>query len=90
MIEKVKQFILENDLSFKEGTRNNNSVILSGFCCYLSLDRSDVREIIDCIKEVCPDHDDFEAEFDRVFEYAWCNDYGQYWNSDDAKKSYKY
>lgn len=90
MMEKVKQFIEDNSLSFEVGRRNTDSVILAGYCCYLGLDRSDVQEINDSIKEVCPEHDDFEGEFDRVFEYAYCNNYGQYWNTEEAKKSYKF
>ena len=88
MMEKVKQFIKDNKLSFKEGSRNSDSVVLAGFCCYLDLKLRDVQEIKDCIKEVCPDHDDFEGEFDRVFDFAYCNDYAKYWNTEEAKKSY--
>ena len=91
--EKIEKFIQDNNLDFS-GTGsdlNGNCVILAGYACYLGLDIEDMENIVDkldILHDTTPDSP--WDEFTRVFEYAYENDYGEAWNTDEYKKMYKY
>jgi len=85
--EKLKKFIEDNELLFIDGRRNNDCVIVSGFA--LSIGVRDTIEIERVINEIGTGYD-YEEELARVFDYAEANNYGKWWESEDAKKLYKF
>ncbi len=86
---EIEKFIKENNLTFEYGSRNTDSVVLSGYSLYLGV--NDVDKVIEVIDKVLPDADeDYSPELERVFEYAGANNYGKWWNSEEAKKEYKF
>lgn len=89
-MKEILKFVKDNNLDFDlEGSAlNGNCVILAGFACYM--DKDDSQEIIDAIKEVNSTSDAFDAEFERVFDYANTNSYGAWWKLPQAKKLYKF
>lgn len=52
--------------------------------------KEDSQEIIDAIKEVYPTSLEFDAEFERIFNYANSNSYGTWWKLPEANKLYKF
>ena len=75
----LENFIINNNLKFREGSRNTDSTILSGFALHNNI--NDTALIITIIKQVLPDASNFEDEFQRVFSYAKVNDYGKWWEN---------
>lgn len=95
MEQKILDFIVLNDLTFQEGERNSNSTILSGYALYIGItDVNTLIKIIDKYKKSTPEDleyfDNYEEELTRVFNYAKNHDYGKFWNSEDAKTSFKF
>lgn len=87
MKKLIKKFIKDNKLTFKEGTRNSDSVILSGYS--LSLQVRDSEIVKQAIDEILPNADaNYKEELDRVFSYAKANNYGSWWNTANAEKQY--
>lgn len=86
MREKINKFIIDNGLSFKEGSRNYDSTILSGYA--LSLGAKNTSIMRKCIDTTCVDSDDYYSELDRVFSYAKRRDYGKFWSTPEAKDKY--
>lgn len=85
--EKLRQFIEDNNLTFEHGRRNADSVILSGYALHLkytnaSSIRRDVKDMVQGINTY--------RDFDTTFKYAKRNKYGNYWETEDAKKKYKF
>lgn len=86
--EKIEKFIKDNGLSFVEGCRNTDSVVLSGYCLYLGI--TDITVILNIINNICKTITHFEDEFERVFKYAENHNYGNWWKTKEAKKAYKF
>ncbi len=78
----IEKFIKDNNLDFSETGSGLNSActILSGYALYIGAEEAGA------IKKVLPEAS--HKEFDRVFEYANYNNYGDYWTSEEAKKMY--
>lgn len=87
-IDKIKNFIINNDLTFQEGNRNSNCVVLSGYCLHIGC--NDVTTIIRIIYNVLDSTDDFEKEFLRVFDFSQKNNYGDWWTSEEASCAYNF
>lgn len=82
----LKQFIKANNLTFNEGERNTNVTILCGYALHMD------KTVEDC-KQAIPSKfvtGELNQEIERVYDYADCNDYGNYWTSDDAISRYKF
>lgn len=90
MEEKLKQFIKDNNLEFTEGRRNFDSVVLSGYALYLDANSEQLKNAIEIVlgEEIWDDN--LEDELDRVFDYAKSNNYGKWWEKEEAKKMYKF
>ena len=86
--EKIVKFIKNNNLTFEEGSRNTDSVLLSGYCLYLKLDLEDIDDICDIIRYTCEFNDIFSDEFERVFKYAKLNHYHKWWEIEENRKMY--
>lgn len=92
MIEKLKTFIKDNNLSFEEGERNTNATILCGYALFIGV--SDV-ELIKCAlgeyssTKIWYDSE-LEDEIERVYIYAKHHNYGKWWEKPEAAKMYKF
>ena len=86
MKEQLKKFIKDNGLTFKEGTRNGDSVVLSGYALHLGMTMIDVMQ---CIEATCPDATNYKEEFIPVFEFATKKEYGSWWAYEDNRKNFK-
>ena len=84
----LQQFIKDNNLSFREGSRNQSCTVLSGFSLFQGLTVKECKEAIPM--------EDFTAELaqelERVFTYAENHNYGAWYSEDEdrAKKLYKF
>ena len=92
MIEKLKTFIKDNNLSFKEGQRNTNATILCGYALFIGVE--DLELIEDAIEQVFTfevwEDGELQDEIDRVFNYTKFNNYGKWWEKPEATKMYKF
>lgn len=90
--ELLEQFIKNNNLTFEEGKRNTDSVILSGYALHIG--ESDWTILSDAIDATISGKADenYHEELERVFDYADANDnnYGAWWNKPGAKTMYKF
>ena len=94
MKEKIKNFIEKNfkDVEFNSSTRSElNGVItvLSGYALFIGASKNDIEEAVFSIEDSDLTYE-FENELDRVFEFAKTYQYGKWWNSEEAKKEYKF
>jgi len=86
-VNKIEKFIKDNKLDFSGSGSdlNGNCVILAGYACYLGLNHS---EFIDLLPSTLLSAAYLELE--RLLEYAYNHDYGKWWNTPDAKKTYMF
>jgi hypothetical protein len=88
-VDKLKEFLKDNNIEFTKGRRNTDSTIIAGFCLWLDL--NDMEAIVKTIKAVCPDpHWNFAEEFERVYAWAERNGYGSWWDDKVAHSHYKF
>ena len=87
---KLKKFIQDNGLTFEEGQRNRDSVIISGYALYLGVQDPGIIENL--LEEEYPDVADGELfdEIERVFAYAKLKNYEKFWYREEAKTMYKF
>ena len=88
-MNKIEQFIKDNNLDFSgEGSSlNSNCVIIAGYACHLDIGYYPDLERIFTNTELSSEA---KIELERVFDYAWENDYGDFWETDEAKGMYKF
>lgn len=89
---KLVDFIKDNGLTFMgtDSGLNSDCVLLSGFALYIG--ERDIDVLVAAVyaarsnpvKTVVG----FEFELERVFKYAELNDYGLWWNGEDAEIMY--
>ena len=92
-MNKLIDFIKNNDLSFKEGRRNSDITVICGYALHLDEYHDWERDIKEAIIEVHGEgiwSDFMEEEVYRVFDFAYNNNYGDWWSSDEAKEKYVY
>jgi hypothetical protein len=82
----VREFIKNNGLDFSGlgSDLNGNCVVLAGFICHITVGSSAGRGLITDLK--LPK--EAEEELSRVFEYAYANDYANFWETPNAKELY--
>ena len=87
--DRLTRFISDNTLSFGgEGSDlNSNCVILSGFALHCGVD--DWFDLVEAIPGVIPNPTAM-SELERVYKYAKSNNYGKYWESDEAELMYTF
>ncbi len=95
MEKKILDFIELNELTFIKGQRNSDSTILSGYALFVGI--KSIEELIQIVekykKEKAKDlshFDDYESELTKVFNYAKRHNYEKFWESEDAKTSFKF
>ena len=78
MKEKLEKFIKDNNLTFEIGERNTNLTVLCGYSLYLT-DNNDGDE--DLIYNSIPTEyhsEELREEFNRVYDFAYYADYGDW------------
>ncbi len=86
---KIIDFMQNNQLNFLPGSRNNDSVVLAGYCLHINRD-IDVNAIINIIDITAHPTIDISTEFKRVFHYAKCNNYERFWETAECQAKYTY
>lgn len=89
-MNKIQKFIEENNLDFS-GSRselNGNCVILAGYALHIGFE--EYGAVLDAFDPEDTLGSELNDEFERVFEYANKKMYGAWWESEKAKKMYKF
>ena len=83
----LKEFIEKNKISFEEGSRNSSVTTLIGYALYKGVSQDQLlEELEDEINE-----DGFiEDEIMRLWEYCKYRNYGNWWETEEAKSLYKF
>ena len=84
-VEVLKDFIKHNSLTFTEGCRNSDLVVLCGYSLYLGVEKEDVETVL---KEKLSVDAELVSEFNFVYSYAKKNNYGDWWNNPKNKNCY--
>jgi hypothetical protein len=91
-MNKIQQFIVDNniDLSGTGSELNGNCVILAGFALHLNGDSNDFYHVVRDIDEGNKFTLSLTAsrELERVFDYAYSNNYYKFWDTPEAKEQY--
>lgn len=85
-IDLLEKFITANNLSFVEGVRNTDSVIISGYAQFIEVESNTDIEL--AIDNAAPEAKGYQSELERIFKFAKINSYKEYWRTDEAKKKY--
>ena len=85
MVEQLKNFIKDNNLKFTEGSGGDINIL--GICGYSVYKEASLEE---CLKAINTTNEKIKAEVTRVYNYAKTNNYGKWWKTENAKKSYKF
>ena len=83
-VEELKNFIKHNSLTFTEGCRNSDLVVLCGYSLYLGAEKEDVETVL---KEKLSVDAELVSEFNFVYSYAKKNNYGDWWNNPKNKNA---
>jgi len=84
--EKIKKFIKDNGLTFLRGRRGTETIIICGYALSLGMTKFTLWGVIGYLGDM--GKDDSESEFERIYEYADKNKYGEYWNTPEAHENY--
>ncbi len=92
-MKKLVKFIKENKLKFngEESALNSDCTIISGFADHCGITNSgDIKSAV--ISALGEDGLSIEAakEINRVFDFAYTYNYGNWWKNRDAKRLYKF
>ena len=83
-IEELKNFIKHNNLTFMEGRRNSDLVMLCGYSLYLGAEKEDVETVLE---EKLNVDAELVSEFNFVYPYAKKNNYGDWWNDPNNRNA---
>lgn len=90
-LEKVKKFIKDNeiDLSGEGSDLNGACTALAGFICHVVSESEPVHSLVgrEIINELSIPYE-AHSELRRVFEYAWDNNYENFWVTEQAREEY--
>ena len=81
----LKDFIKHNSLTFMEGCRNSDLVVLCGYSLHLGAEKKDVETVLE---EKLSVDAELVSEFNFVYSYAKKNNYGDWWNNPKNKNCY--
>ena len=81
----LKNFIQHNKLSFEEGRRNSDLVMLCGYSLYIGAEKEDVEIVLE---EKFKADSGVEEEFNRIYPFAKKCKYGDWWNNPKNKNCY--
>lgn len=89
----LKKFIEDNYLDFT-GTGsdlNGNCVILAGYVLYITNDEDDFEKLIKYLNKYCDIRLSTKAEIElqRVYDFAYTNNYAKWWEEETNRALYK-
>ena len=91
-MNKIQKFIKENNLDINQVGSNLNSVCcaIAGYALYLSKDTNDFEQLITDIEAggLYKGSHAFWDELERVYEYAYYNNYSDWWIGREAEDTY--
>lgn len=83
----IQEFIKNNSLSLKPGSRNSTITTLIGYAQHSELSKSDLEKEL----ETEINNDSFiQEEVDRLWDYCKVNNYKSFWVTPRAKARYKF
>lgn len=83
----MREFIKNNNISFKEGNRNSSVVVLIGYAQHLGMEQEELEKQL--AKEIKKDKFIGE-EIQRLWLYCENNNYKMFWKKAAAKKKYTF
>lgn len=86
-MNRLRNFINENNLSFDEGSRNSTVTIIIGYSQHLGLTLNDVENEL---KEEINEDSFIYDELYRLWDYCKNRNYKNYWSTPEAKNKYKF
>jgi len=88
MVE-IEKFIKENELDFTstDSSLNGNCVVICGYALHLNINHFPFLLAAFTTTKLSAAA---EKELERVFEYAYTSNYGEYWKTADAKARYTF
>lgn len=92
-MDKLIKFIKENDLKFdgRGSALNADCAVIAGFADYCGItDSSSIIDAIKASKKGKKLSQFIRTEVDRVFDFAFTYNYGNWWKNADAKRIYKF
>ena len=84
-VEDLKNFIKHNSLTFMEGRRNSDLVMLCGYSLHSGAEKEDVET---ALEEKLKIDAELVSELNFVYPYALKNNYGDWWNNPKNKNCY--
>lgn len=91
-LNKLQKFIVDNKIDLTEvgSSLNSTCVILAGFALYLNGDTNDFDQVVKDIEEsdFITLSSEVKNELERVFTYAYRNNYFQFWQKENAHNEY--
>ena len=83
-VEALKNFIKHNRLTFMEGRRNSDLVVLCGYSLHSGAEKEDVET---ALEEKLKIDAELVSELNFVYPYALKNNYGDWWNNPKNKNA---
>jgi len=91
-MNKIQKFIKDNDLSLEGYGSDLNSTccIIAGYALYASGDDNNYIKLLEDIEEngVYALTASVSDELERVYDYAYQNNYFEWWTKEEARKTY--
>jgi len=91
-MKRIKQFIIDNELDFTgtDSDLNSNCCILAGFALYATDDINDFPRLAKYLNKWTDIDLSYEAkkELERVYDYAYSNNYAEFWKTNEANEEY--
>ncbi len=92
-MEKLKKFIEENGLKFdgRGSALNGDCVVIAGFADHCGItNASEIIEAIQASKKGRAVSATVTLEVNRVFDFAYTYNYGNWWKSGEARSTYTF
>lgn len=86
-MEKIQEFIKNNNLSFERGSRNTSCTILTGYSQFLELTEEQLKEEL---KNEIKNDSFISEEISRIFPYCKAKNYKDFWVKEEAKLQYTF
>ena len=83
----INTFIKDNNLSFALGSRNSTITVIIGYSQFKKITLLKLKEYL---KEQIENDPFISTELDRLWEYCKRKNYSKFWNTENAKKQYKF
>jgi hypothetical protein len=89
---RLKKFLKDNNITFS-GTGsalNSDCVVFAGFSLFVTNAEYSLEEMYPFIESIPGHNKDYQSEFNRVYDFAFYNNYQDWWDKEEAKKKFKF